>query len=248
MKYSWDWSVFFSNSVTGEGLYGDILLRGIGWTVALSLTSWVIALSLGTALGIARTSPNRLIRLASTVYVHCFRNTPLLVQLFLLYFVVPELLPRSWGDAIKQMNPALNQFMTVVACMTLYTCATVAEHIRSGILSVPAGQRLAGMAAGFGTLGVYQHILVPQAIRIVIPSLTSEFMNVFKNSAIALTIGLVDVTGASRQISEFSGQPFEAFIAATLVYMGITYIVVVAMRRVERKTRTVGMMGCRGLA
>jgi glutamate/aspartate transport system permease protein len=242
MNYSWDWSVFFKPSITGEGLYGVLLFDGVLWTLALSLLSWGLALTLGTLAGIARVSDSPIPRWTSAIYVHCFRNTPLLVQLFLWYFVLPELLPVQWGDAIKQMNPTWNQFLSVVLCLTLYTTAGVAEQVRTGLQSIAAGQANAAKAIGLGTWGAHRFVLLPQAFRIVLPSLTSDFMNVFKNSAAALAIGLMELTGQSRQISEFSGHPFESFIAATLIYMAITYLVVVFMRRMEMKMTVPGLM------
>jgi glutamate/aspartate transport system permease protein len=242
MNYSWDWSVFFKPAVTGEGLYGVLLFDGVLWTLSLSLLSWCLALVLGTLTGIARVSDNPLMRWSSAVYVHCFRNTPLLVQLFLWYFVLPELLPVQWGDYIKQMNPTWNQFLSVVLCLTLYTTAGVAEQVRTGLESIAGGQANAAKAIGLGVWGTHRFVLLPQAFRIVLPSLTSDFMNVFKNSAAALAIGLMELTGQSRQISEFSGHPFESFIAATLIYMTITYLVVVFMRRLEHKMSVPGQM------
>jgi glutamate/aspartate transport system permease protein len=243
MQYSWDWLIFLKPSVTGEGLYGWMLVRGLAWTVAVSLISWFLALGIGIGIGVLRTVPQRAYRVPAAVFVHCFRNTPLLVQLFLWYFVVPELLPLAWGDAIKQMNPTTNQFVTVLACLTLYTGAKAAEQVRAGIGSVPASQRQAALALGLGTVDSYRHVILPQALRIVIPPLTSDFLNVFKNSAVALTIGLMELTGQTRQLSEFSAQPFEAFIASTLIYMAITYGVIVAMRKIESRSRIPGMLG-----
>ena len=243
MQYSWDWLVFFKPSVTGEGLYGWMLLRGLAWTVSVSLVSWFLALGIGLVVGVLRTVPRRSMRLPAAVFVHCFRNTPLLVQLFLWYFVVPELLPVAWGDAIKQMNPTTNQFLTVLACLTLYTAAKAAEQVRSGIDSVPASQRQAALALGLGTLESYRSVILPQALRIVIPPLTSDFLNVFKNSAVALTIGLMELTGQTRQLSEFSAHPFEAFIASTLIYMAVTYCVVATMRLIEERSRVPGLLG-----
>jgi glutamate/aspartate transport system permease protein len=243
MDYSWDWLILFKPSVTGEGLYATMLLKGLGWTLLISLLSWVVALALGIALGVGRTLPDRWVRWPVTVYVHCFRNTPLLVQLFLWYFVLPELLPPTWGNAIKQMDSTVSQLLTVLLCLTLYTAAKAAEQVRAGIESVPAGQRQAGIALGLTRLGLYRHVLLPQALRMVIPPLTSDFMNVFKNSAVALTIGLMELTGMSRQIAEFSAHSFEVFTAATLAYMLITLAVVWLMRAIEVRTRVPGLLG-----
>ena len=243
MNYSWDWLIYFKPSVTGEGLYGAMLLTGLGWTLLISLLSWTLALALGTLFGVARTLPQRWVRWPSAAYVHCFRNTPLLVQLFLWFYVLPELLPVDWGNAIKQMNPTLNQFLTVVLCLTLYSAAKCAEQIRAGIESIAAGQRAAGLALGLSTGGIYRHVILPQAFRIIIPPLSSDFMNVFKNSAVALTIGLMELTGQSRQLSEFSAQPFESFLAATVIYMLVTLLVVWLMHVIEARSRLPGMVG-----
>lgn len=243
MNYSWDWLVFLRESVTGEGYYWQMVVRGLAWTVVVSLLSWCVALVIGTLAGVARTLPSRPARWAAAVYVHCFRNTPLLVQLFIWYFVVPELLPTRWGDALKQMNPTWNQFLTVVVALTLYTAAKAAEQVRAGIESVPRSQVQAALSLGLTTAGVYRHVVLPQAFRIVIPPLTSDFLNVFKNSAVALTIGLMELTGQTRQVSEFSAQPFEAFVAATLIYMGITYCVILLMRMIEQRSRVPGLLG-----
>ncbi|WP_212631094.1 amino acid ABC transporter permease [Pseudomonas sp. KB-10] len=242
MNYSWDWSIFFQPSTTGEGLYGMLLAEGVLWTLVLSLLSWAFALVLGTFTGIARNSSIAWLRRPSAVYVHCFRNTPLLVQLFLWYFVVPELLPVPWGNAIKQMDPTLNQFLSVIFCLTLYTTAGVAEQVRAGLRSVPPEQARAARAIGLSTWHVYRFVLLPQTFRVVLPPLTSDFMNVFKNSAAALTIGLMELTGQSRHISEFTGHPFESFIAATLIYMTITYLVVIGMRRLESRMAVPGLI------
>jgi glutamate/aspartate transport system permease protein len=220
-----------------------MLLTGLGWTLLISLLSWLMALAFGMVLGMGRTAPQRWLRWPSTVYVHCFRNTPLLVQLFLWFYVLPELLPVDWGNAIKQMNPTLNQFLTVILALTLYSAAKCAEQVRAGIESVPVGQRAAASALGLTTGGVYRHVLLPQAFRIIIPPLTSDFMNVFKNSAVALTIGLMELTGQSRQLSEFSAQPFEAFVAATVIYMLVTLLVVWLMQAIETRLRIPGMLG-----
>ncbi|MFI8614313.1 amino acid ABC transporter permease [Acidovorax sp. NPDC077693] len=243
MNYSWDFLVYFKQSVTGEGVYWHLLAIGLGWTLLLSLLSWVLALGLALLIGIARTLPQRWLRWPAAVFVHCFRNVPLLVQVFLWFYVVPELLPEALGMAIKQAPPTLSQFLTMLLALTLFTAAKAAELVRAGIEAVPQGQKQAAKAMGFGMVDAYRLIILPQGLRIVVAPLTSDFMNVFKNSAVALTIGLLELTGRSRQFSEFSAQPFEAFIAATLIYMAITWCVVMFMRTVERRLRVPGMGG-----
>lgn len=243
MQYSWDFMIYFKPSLTGEGDYWELILQGLGRTVFLSLLSWVLALSFGTLLGIARTLPLRWLSWPAAVFVHCFRNTPLLVQLFLWFYVVPELLPAEWGTAIKRMDPTLGQFLTVLVALTLYTAAKAAEVIRSGILAVSSGQKQAASALGLTGPRAYRHVILPQAFRMIMPPLTSDFLNVFKNSSVALTIGFMELTGQTRQIGDLSSQPFEAYIAATVIYSLITLSVIGFMRRIEKVTRIPGYLG-----
>jgi len=243
MQYSWDLLIYFKPSLTGEGYYWELILQGLGRTIVLSLLSWVLALGLGTALGIARTLPLPALSVPAAVFVHCFRNTPLLVQVFLWFYVVPELLPSEWGTAIKRMDPTSGQFLTVLVALTLYTAAKAAEVIRSGIQAVSRGQKQAASALGLTELHAYRHVILPQAFRIVMPPLTSDFLNVFKNSSVALTIGFMELTGQTRQIGDFSSQPFEAYIAATLIYTLITLSVIAFMRRIEKSTQVPGYWG-----
>jgi glutamate/aspartate transport system permease protein len=240
MQYTWDFLIFFKPSLTGEGAYWQALARGLGWTVMLSLVCWGLGLMLALGVGIARTLPWRSLRAAAAAYIHVFRNIPLLVQVFLWYYVFPEVIPQAWGMALKGMDPVLNQFGTLVVALSLYTAAKAAELLRSGIQAVPAGQLAAARSLGFNLAQTYWHVLLPQAYRIILPPLTSDFLNVFKNSAVALTIGLLELTGRSRQMSEFSAHPFETFLAATLAYMAITACVMAGMRRLERRLAVPG--------
>ena len=243
MSYSWDFLVFLKPSLTGEGAYWQVLVRGLGWTLALSLCSWCLALLMALGVGVARTLPQRWLRVPAALFIHLFRNVPLLVQVFLWYFVVPELLPERWGQAIKNLEPTLGQVLTLIVALSLYTTAKAAELLRAGIQAVPAGQLAAARALGLSRAQSYRHVLLPQALRMVLPPLTSDFLNVFKNSAVALTIGLLELTGRSRQMSEFSAQPFEAFLAATLMYMAITVCVMAGMRWLERRVAIPGFAG-----
>lgn len=237
MNYNWDWTFWLQPSITGEGTYASLLAQGIGWTALISVLSWALALIVGTMGGILRSQPGGILKWLATLLVHVFRNIPLLVQLFLWYFLFPELLPAAWGSAVKEMNPQGNQFLSIVLCLTCYTAAGVAEQVNAGLRALPCGQIAAAKALGMNARDCYRLILLPQALRIVIPALTSDFMNVFKNSSAALTIGLMELTGQARQIAEFSGQPLEAYLLATAVYMAISYTVIVLMRRVDTDTK-----------
>jgi len=243
MAYNWNWEIFVQPSATGEGTYLTWLLEGLKWTVTLSLTAWVIALVVGSIIGVLRTVPNRWLSLIAATYVEIFRNIPLLVQLFIWYFVLPELLPGKMGDAFKQMHPLTQQFLAAMVCLGLFTAARVAEQVRSGINSLPRGQRNAGLAMGFTLAQVYRHVLLPMAYRIIMPPLTSEFLNIFKNSAVATTIGLIELSRQAQQLVDFTAQPYEAFIAVTLLYVLINVTVMFLMRHVEHKVRVPGFVG-----
>ena len=232
MNYHWNWYVFFEPSPNGTGTYLDMLLSGLVVTIVTALCAWVIALVAGAFVGVLRTLPSKAANLFGFCYVEFFRNMPLLVQLFLWFFVLPEIVPASWGLWLKQLPNA--PFYTAAIGTGLFTSARVAEQTRAGINSLPRGQRLAATALGLRTPQVYRYVLLPIAFRIILPPLTSEFLSTIKNTSVALTIGLIELTAEARAMQEFSFQVFEAFTAATVLYLLINIVVVIAMRFVER--------------
>jgi glutamate/aspartate transport system permease protein len=165
-------------------------------------------------------------------YVEFFRNMPLLVQLFLWFFVLPELLPRAAGLWLKQLPNA--PFWTASIGIGLFMSARVAEQVRAGIGSLPRGQKMAATALGLTTVQTYAYVLLPMAYRIILPPLTSEFLSTIKNTAVAITIGLLELTGQARAMQEFTFQVFESFSAATVIYLLVNLVVVTFMRVLER--------------
>ena len=242
MNYKWDWGVYLAAEPGGTGTYLKYLVVGLGWTLATALAAWVIALAIGSAVGTLRTTPYKWVVRLGNAYVEIFRNVPLIVQMFLWFFVVPELLPKAQGDWVKQMPPPWGSYLPAVLCLGLYTSVRIAEQVKSGIGSLSRGQGMAGTALGLTLPQCYRHVLLPQAFRIVLPPLTSEFMNVIKNSSVALTIGLLELTGRARAMQEFSFKVFEAFAAATVIYLLTNLVVVLAMRTLERKVRVPGLI------
>lgn len=241
--YNWNWAIFFERTPTGDDTYLGWLLLGLKWTIMLSLSAWLIALLLGSLIGVLRTAPSKVLSAFAAAYVEIFRNIPLLVQLFIWYFVLPELLPTELGDALKQTNPLFQQFTAALLCLGFFTSARVAEQVRSGIGSLPPGQRDAGLAMGL-TLGqTYRFVLLPVAFRIIIPPLTSEFLNVFKNSAVASTIGLIELSRQSQQLVDYTAQPYEAFIAVTVLYFALNFFIMLFMRWLEMRARVPGLIG-----
>jgi glutamate/aspartate transport system permease protein len=203
----------------------------------------VIALALGLVIGTLRTTPHPWVRGVCTAYVEVFRNIPLLVQMFLWFFVLPELLPEAWGDWMKQLPPPWGSYVPAVLCLGIYTSVRVAEQVRAGINSLPRGQMMAGTAIGLTLAQSYRQVILPQSLRIILPPLTSEFLNCIKNSSVALTIGVMELTARARAMQEFSFQVFEAFAAATVIYLLANLVVVVGMRWVEAKVRVPGLIG-----
>ena len=243
MNYNWNWGILLSPEPGGTGTYLTYLIVGLGWTLATALAAWVIALAIGAVVGTLRTTPMPWVVRLGNAYVEIFRNVPLIVQMFLWFFVAPELMPKDLGDWIKQMPPPWGSYVPAVLCLGIYTSVRVAEQIKAGINSLSRGQGMAGTALGL-TLGqTYRFVLLPMAFRIVLPPLTSEFMNIIKNSSVALTIGLLELTGRARSMQEFSFKVFEAFAAATVIYLLTNLVVVLGMRALEKKVRVPGFIG-----
>lgn len=243
MKYDWQWSIFTQAAADGSGTWLQYLMVGLVWTMVTALAAWVLALSIGSVVGTLRTTPLVWVVRLGNLYVEIFRNVPLLVQMFLWFFVLPELLPKQIGDAIKQMPPPWGSYLPAVLCLGIYTSVRVAEQVKAGIQSLPRGQLMAGTALGLSLPQTYRYVLLPMAFRIVMPPLTSEFMNIIKNSSVALTIGLLELTGRARAMQEFSFKVFEAFSAATLIYLITNLIIVLLMRKFENRIRVPGFIG-----
>jgi glutamate/aspartate transport system permease protein len=241
MNYNWNWGIFWEAAPDGSGTYLYTLFIGLKWTLATALTAWVIALVLGAVVGTLRTTQSRWLVGLGNAYVEMFRNIPLLVQMFLWYFVVPEMLPTAAGTWLKTLPNA--SFWTAVFCLAFFTSARVAEQVRAGIQALPRGQRMAATALGLSQPQVYRYVLLPMAFRIILPPLTSEFLNIIKNSAVALTIGLIELTASARAMQEFSFQVFEAFTAATLIYLAVNVVIVALMRLLEKAVAVPGYIG-----
>jgi glutamate/aspartate transport system permease protein len=236
MQYRWNWNILFAEPYFGW------LLAGLKWTLLVAGAASIIALVIGGAVGVLRTLPSRIARAVGTAYVDLFRNIPLLLQLFLWYFVLPELLPGSFGLWIKRDLPMPEYWFSVIG-LGCFTAARIAEQVRAGIESIGPGQRMAAAASGLTTAQTYRYILLPLAARNVLPPLTSEALNIVKNSSLALTIGVLELTGQSRQIEANTFQGIEALTAATVIYVMLTFCVIIGMRAVERRVAIPGTLG-----
>src|SRR5947207_8383370 len=234
-------SLLFEATPDGAGRYLDWIISGLAWTLCLALGAWTIALVVGTLVGVIRTFPDGILPRIGRVYVETFRNIPLLVKMFFWYFVLPGLLPARTGMAIKQMDPPWGSFVPALICLGLFTAARIAEQVRAGLQALPKGQAQAANALGFDASGMYRLILLPQAFRIILPTLTNEFMTIFKNTSVALTIGLVELTATAREINENTFRTFEAFGVVTIIYLLIALIAWQVMHRIEQAARLPGI-------
>jgi glutamate/aspartate transport system permease protein len=239
--YILNWGVFFEELPGGGEEYWQLMLSGVMWTLAVSACAWVIAIVVGSLIGTIRTTNNAWMVNIGNAWVELFRNVPLLVQMFLWYFVIPEFIPplKNW---IVHTDPINAQFVSAVLCLGLFTSARIAEQVRAGIQSLPRGQRAAAMAIGLTQPQVYRYVLLPMGFRIIIPPLTSETMNLIKNSSIALTIGLAELTFRARELGEYTFNFFEAFSAATLIYLVIAMTANRVMAVIERRTSVPGFI------
>ncbi len=226
MNYTWDWGVLL------QPPYLDWLVAGAGWTLAVTAVAWAIALAIGAAIGTARSLPSAPLRLLATAYVELFRNVPPLVQLFLWYFVFPEVVPRALGLWIKRDMP-LPEFTTASVAIGLFAAARVAEQVRAGIETVRVRLLPAALATGLRPLQAYRLVLLPVAFRTIIGPLTSEFLVTFKMSSVALTIGVVEMSAASQQIANYTFHGFEAYGVATLFYLAIGLAITGLMHRLD---------------
>jgi glutamate/aspartate transport system permease protein len=228
---TWDWQVFLNDDGSGR-TYLQWMIDAWGWTLSVAACAWVVAMLVGALMGTLRTLPNSpwLVRLAN-VWVELFRNIPLLVQIFLWYFVLPKIFP-----ALLQVSG----FVLVVLALGFFTSARIAEQVRAGIQALPRGQRLAGMAMGFTTVQSYRYVLLPMAVRIILPPLTSESMNLLKNSSVAFAVSIAELTMFAMQAQEETSRGIEIYIAVTALYAISAFAVNRVFAFIEKKAQIPG--------
>ncbi|MCD6674992.1 MAG: amino acid ABC transporter permease [Burkholderiaceae bacterium] len=237
-----DLGIFGQETPDGDTTWGMSLLWGLEYTLVLVALSWIVAMAIGSLLGVLRTTDRRWVVALGDAWVELFRNIPLLVQFFLWYFVVPEFVP-SLKRLALEMDPTRFQLLLSVVCLGLFTSARIAEQVKSGILSLPRGQRMAGYALGLTQAQTYRYVLLPMAFRIVVPPLTSESMNLVKNSAVAYSIGLAELFFRTREMGEMTFRYFAAFGAATVLYVLVALAINRVFAWVERATAVPGYLG-----
>ncbi len=234
---TWDWQVFLNDDGSGR-TYLQWMFDAWGWTLAVAGASWVVAVAVGALVGVIRTLPASpwLVRLGNA-WVELFRNIPLLVQVFLWYFVVPKIIP-----AFQQVQG----FLLVVFALGFFTSARIAEQVRAGIQALPRGQRYAGMALGLTTAQTYRYVILPMAFRIILPPLTSESMNLLKNSSVAFAVSISELTMFAMQAQEETSRGIEVYLAVTAAYAVSAFAVNRIFAFVEKKVRIPGFIAAGG--
>jgi len=242
---TWDWQVFCKETTSGDivqgclGRGGDVtylnwIFKAWGWTLGVAVLALIVALLVGSLMGILRTAPNRWLVLLGNAWTELFRNIPLLVQIFLWYHVIPSIFPVLRG---------VPSFVLVVLALGFFTSARISEQVKAGIQSLPKGQRYAGLAMGLTLPQTYRYVLLPMAFRIVIPPLTSESMNIVKNSSVAFAVSISELTMFAMQAGEETSRNVEIYLAVTLLYFISAFAINRVMLVVENRVRVPGMIG-----
>jgi glutamate/aspartate transport system permease protein len=246
---SWNWEVFCKSTLEedfspvcfgagGEITYLDWMMSAWGWTLSVSALGLTIAMLLGVVMGTLRTLPTdgyltRVLVFIGNVWVELFRNIPVLVQVFLWYHVVPAVFPVMKG---------LPSFILVSLALGFFTSSRIAEQVRAGIGALPKGQRYAAMAMGLTTTQSYRYVILPMALRIVIPPLTSESMNIIKNSSVAFAVSVADLTLFAMQAQEETSRGIEIYLGVTLLYVLSALVVNRVMSLIESRTKVPGFI------
>jgi glutamate/aspartate transport system permease protein len=229
----WDWEVFLQDTGGGQ-TYLNWMLSAWGWTLSVAACSLVIALLVGSLMGILRTTPNKGLVALGNAWTELFRNIPLLVQIFLWYHVIPGIFL-----SLREVP----SFVLVVFALGFFTSARIAEQVRAGIQALPKGQRYAGLAMGLTLPQTYRYVLLPMAFRIVIPPLTSESMNIIKNSSVAFAVSIAELTMFAMQAQEETSRGVEIYLAVTALYFVSAFAINRIALVIEQRVQVPGMIG-----
>jgi len=242
---AWDWQVFCKETTTGEVLAGcfgksgditylDWIISAWGWTLSVAALALVVAMLFGSLMGILRTVPDKRLVFIGNAWTELFRNIPLLVQVFLWYHVIPSIFLVLRG---------VPSFLLVVLALGFFTSARISEQVKAGIQSLPRGQRYAGLAMGLTLPQTYRFVLLPMAFRIVIPPLTSESMNIIKNSSVAFAVSISELTMFAMQAQEETSRGIEIYLAVSLLYFLSAFAVNRVALFIENRVQVPGMIG-----
>ena len=230
--WSSDLAYQFDFGLVVSGQYGEWIAEGLAVTLKISALSILLSLFLGTLVCVLRMTRIKPLEWLCWLYVEFFRNTPLLVQIFFWYFGSYTVLPQVVNDWLATVN---QEFACGVIALTFYTGAFIAEDLRSGIFAIPKTQLEASRACGLSFLQAMAYVVLPQAFRIIVPPLISQFLNLIKNSSLVMTIGVADLTYMARQIEAHTFHGLESFTVATLIYLCISLVVSFSIQQYNRR-------------
>lgn len=211
MQYNWQWyrvDQFIYRVVDGELIWGQ-LMKGLMVTFEITAVSMVLTVLIGLVTALLRMSNSFSGKMLANIYLEMIRNTPLLVQLFLFYFIVAPI-------------AGIDRFWTGVLCLSFFEGSFAAEIIRAGIQSVPRGQSEAAKALGFGRFNTYRDIILPQAVPIILPPMTGLIINLIKHSAIVSVIAVADLTTEGLNIISETFMAFEIWFTVAGIYLVVT--------------------------
>ncbi len=217
----------FSWPAIWQGL--PYLLQGAGLTIVISAAAMLLALILGMVVAVLSQIPGRIARGLVRAYVEVFRNTPLLIQIFIVYFGLP------------QFGLRFSPFLSGLSALTLYTAAYNTEIFRAGLEAVPKGQHEAARSTGLSLLQEAVYVIIPQALRISFPALGNNLVSLVKNSSLVSTIGMVELMFVANDISFNNFRSFEIYGAAAVLYvilvLALTRALTLSERRLLRKSK-----------
>ncbi|MFC5519672.1 amino acid ABC transporter permease [Polaromonas jejuensis] len=218
--------------------FGAMLVHGLQMTLKIAAGSWLLAMTLALVLLVVRLAPSRAAQRLVAVYVSYHFNVPTLVQLMLWYFGIFSLLPDVLQTWLSNNNA--EAILSVVA-LGLCQAAYFSEDLRSGLRAIPAGQTEAARALGHGYIGSMRYVILPQAVRNAMPPLVSHSVSLFKNSSLAMAIGVAELTHAVKEVESQSFRTFEAYLIATLVYLAVSLVIMVVGAWLGRRYSIVGV-------
>lgn len=199
-----------------QGEYAELIVKGIEMTLQLAVFAWLLAMVLALLLVTVRLTGHALADRLVAGYVSYHRNVPTLVQLMLWYFGVPTLLNESTQLWLANHN---TEYLFSVIALGLYQAAYFCEDIRSGLRAIPAGQTEASRALGLGYVRSMRYVILPQGVRNCLPSLINHTVLLFKNTSLAMAIGVMELTYATREVENYTFRTFESYLVATLFYL-----------------------------
>ncbi|HEY1392819.1 MAG TPA: amino acid ABC transporter permease [Methylibium sp.] len=214
-----------------------MLWHGVQMTLIIALGSWLVAMGLAVVLLVVRLTPSRIAGRVVEAYVSYHRNVPTLVQLMMWYFGIASLLPDSLQAWLGEHD---GEAVFSIIALGLCQAAYFSEDLRSGLRSIPPGQAEAARALGHSFIGAMRHVLMPQAVRNALPAVVNHSVSLFKNSSLAMAIGVAELTHAVKEIENQSFRAFETYLMATVMYLGFSLLIMAAGAWLARRMRIVG--------